>query len=124
MTSIVPQQPNGGKGKSRLSQQQEQLISQVIDEFYLTSQKLSSAKVIEEVRKQCFEKQIDLPSEVTIRRRIGSLTASQLHKRRARNTSIEPIIGSFPQVDYPLDIVQIDHTLVDLIIVDPVERLS
>ena len=28
MTSIIPQKPNGGKGRSRLSKQQEEVINQ------------------------------------------------------------------------------------------------
>jgi putative transposase len=123
VTSIIPQKPNGGRGKSRLVKQQEELINQVIDKFYLTSQKLSPAKVVEEIKKQCYEQQISFPSEITIRRRLASLSLSQLQKRNKDSTSIEPIIGKFPKVDYPLDVVQIDHTLVDVIIVDPVERL-
>lgn len=123
MTSIIPQKPNGGKGRSRLSKQQEELINQVIDKFYLTSQKLSPAKIVEEIRKQCLEKQIEFSSEITIRRRLGSLSLAQLQKRGQDSTSTEPIIGKFPKVDYPLDVVQIDHTLVDVIIVDPIERL-
>ena len=123
MTSIIPQKPSGGKGRSRLSKQQEELINQVIDEFYLTSQKLSPAKIVEEIKKQCFEKQIEFSSEITIRRRLGSLSLAQLQKRGQDSTSTEPIIGKFPKVDYPLDVVQIDHTLVDVIIVDPIERL-
>lgn len=124
MTSIIPQKPNGGKGRSRLSKQQEELINQVIDKFYLTSQKLSPAKIVEEIRKQSLEKQIKFSSEITIRRRLGSLALAQLQKRDESNSkSIEPITGNFPKVDYPLDVVQIDHTLVDVIIVDPIERL-
>lgn len=123
MTSIIPQKPNGGKGRSRLSEQQEELINQVIDKFYLTSQKLSPAKIVEEIRKQCLEKQIEFSSEITIRRRLAALTLSQLQKRSDGSNSTEPIIGSFPKVDHPLDVVQIDHTLVDVIIVDPIERL-
>ena len=123
MTSIIPQKPNGGKGRSRLSQQQEDLINQVIDKFYLTSQKLSPAKAVEEIRKQCLEQQIEFSSEITIRRRLGSLALAQLQRRGESSTSTEPIIGNFPKVDYPLDVVQIDHTLVDVIIVDPIERL-
>lgn len=123
VTSIIPQKPNGGRGKSRLFKQQEELINQVIDKFYLTSQKLSPAKVVEEIKKQCYEQQISFPSEITIRRRLASLSLSQLQKRNKDGTSIEPITGKFPKVDCPLDVVQIDHTLVDVIIVDPVERL-
>lgn len=122
MTSIIPQKPNGGKGRSRLSQQQEELIKRVIDKFYLTSQKLSAAKIVEEIRKQSFEQQIEFSSEITIRRRLAALGAAQL-QRRGDNKPIEPITGNFPEVNYPLDVVQIDHTLVDIIIVDPIERL-
>lgn len=32
-------------------------------------------------------------------------------------------MGQFPTADHPLSIVQIDHTLVDIILVDPIERL-
>ena len=124
MTSITPQKPNGGRGKTRLSKQQEELIDQVIDKFYLNSQKLSPAKIVEEIKKQCFEKQIEFSSEITIRRRLGSLSLAQLQKRDKVGTSTELIMGKFPKVDYPLEVVQIDHTLVDIIIVDPIERLS
>jgi putative transposase len=124
ITSIIPQKPNGGKGRSRLFKQQEDVINEVIDKFYLNSQKLSAAKIIEEIRKQCFEKQINAPSEITIRRRLNSICLASLKKREDdSNKLITPIIGNFPQVNYPLDVVQIDHTLVDIIIVDPVERL-
>jgi len=124
ITSIIPQKPNGGKGKSRLFKQQEDIINEVIDKFYLTSQKLSYAKIVEEIRKQCFEKQVNPPSEITIRRRLSSVSLVLLQKRgKDGSESITPIIGNFPQVNYPLDVVQIDHTLVDIIIVDPIERL-
>jgi len=124
ITSIIPQKPNGGKGRSRLFRQQEDIINETIDKFYLNSQKLSAAKVIEEIRKQCFEKQINSPSEITIRRRLHSISLELLKKRGDdRNKLITPITGKFPEVSYPLDVVQIDHTLVDIIIVDPIERL-
>ena len=31
ITSIIPQKPNGGKGKSRLFKQQEDIINEVIE---------------------------------------------------------------------------------------------
>ena len=71
-----------------------------------------------------FEKQINSPSEITIRRRLHSISLELLKKRGDdRNKLITPITGKFPEVSYPLDVVQIDHTLVDIIIVDPIERL-
>ena len=122
-TSLIPQKPNGGKGGSRLSETQEYLINDIIEKYYLTSQKRNAAAIIEEVRKQCFSKNIEIPGSSTIRRRITDLSMTQLQRRKEDNKSIEPIIGSFPKVDYPLSVVQIDHTVVDIIIVDPIDRL-
>lgn len=61
---------------------------------------------------------------MTIHRRVNSLSTAVIQKQRyLDNKAAEPIFGNFPKVDYPLDVVQIDHTLVDIIIVDQVERL-
>lgn len=123
MTSLIPKKPSGGKGRSRLSEPQETLIAQVIEKFYLTSQKLRPARIVEEVHKQCFEQNIAKPSEASLRRRLRDISTAQLRKRGEDNDINQAIIGSFPQVDYPLSVVQIDHTLVDIILVDPIERL-
>jgi len=123
LTSLIPQRPNGGKGKPRLFQNQESLIEQVIDKLYLNNQKLKPARIIEEIRKQSFEQNIITPSEATIRRRICKIPLVKLQKREEDSTSLLPIIGNFPKVDYPLSVVQIDHTLVDIILVDPIDRL-
>tara|TARA_B110000503_G_C7147446_1_gene413617 strand:- start:1075 stop:2715 length:1641 start_codon:yes stop_codon:yes gene_type:complete len=123
LTSLIPQRPNGGKGKPRLFQNQESLIEQVIDKLHLNNQKLKPARIIEEIRKQSFEQNIITPSEATIRRRICKIPLVKLQKREEDSTSLLPIIGNFPKVDYPLSVVQIDHTLVDIILVDPIDRL-
>ena len=123
LTSLIPQRPNGGKGKPRLFQNQESLIEQVIDKLYLNNQKLKPARIIEEIRKQSFEQNIITPSEATIRRRIDKIPLVKLQKRQEEDISLLPIVGSFPKVDYPLSVVQIDHTLVDIILVDPIDRL-
>ena len=123
LTSLIPQRPNGGKGKPRLFQNQESLIEQVIDKLYLNNQKLKPARIIEEIRKQSFEQNIITPSEATIRRRICKIPLVKLQKREEDSTSLLPIVGNFSKVDYPLSVVQIDHTLVDIILVDPIDRL-
>ncbi len=41
LTSLIPKKPNGGKGRSRLLKQQESLIYEVIENLYLTPQKLT-----------------------------------------------------------------------------------
>lgn len=123
LTSFIPQKPNGGRGRFRLSEVQEIIIEQVIKKLYLNSQKLKSAHIIEEVRKQSFEKSITAPSNSSIHRRIRNIPFTKLKKRGDKSSLEEPIIGSFPKVDYPLSVVQIDHTLIDIILVDPINRL-
>ena len=110
LTSLIPNKPNGGKGRSRLLKQQEALICEVIDDLYLTPQKLHPARIVEEVRKRCAEKTIKTPSEATIRRRLDNILYSQLKIRGENTISTDPIVGCFPEVDYPLSVVQIDHT--------------
>jgi putative transposase len=90
LTSLIPEKPNGGKGRSRLLNQQESLIYEVIEDLYLTPQKLSPARIVEEVRKQCVEKIIEIPSEATIRRRLSRLLCSQLKIRGENTVSTEP----------------------------------
>lgn len=123
LISLIPQRPDGGKGKSRLSLTQESIIEQSLELLYLNSQKLRPAKIMEEIRRQSLELSITAPSEATIRRRIAGLSYLKLQKREEGDIKQEVIRGCFPKVDYPLSIVQIDHTLVDIILVDPIDRL-
>jgi putative transposase len=123
LTSLIPKKSEGGKGKSRLLQSQESLIYEVVNELYFTPQKIKPAFIVEEVRKRCSEKDIVIPSEATIRRRLRAIPNEQLKSKREKHSSTEPIVGRFPEAEYPLSIVQIDHTLVDIILVDPVDRL-
>lgn len=123
LTSLIPKKSEGGKGKSRLLQSQESLIYEVINDLYLTPQKLKPIFIVEEVRKRCSEKDIVIPSEATIRRRLRAIPNDQLKIRREKHSSTEPVVGRFPETEHPLSIVQIDHTLVDIILVDPIDRL-
>lgn len=123
LTSLIPKKPEGGRGKSRLSALGESVINSVIKDLYLNSQKLKPNFIVEEVRKRCTEKGIDVPSESTVRRRLCNISKNQLKVRQENKASALPLIGCFPKVDYPLSAIQIDHTLVDIILVDPIDRL-
>ncbi len=123
LTALMPQKPSGGQGKSRLPNTQASLIDTVIEQVYLTPQKLIPARIVEEIRKRCAEQSIEPPSEATIRRRLQALSKVRLTVRGENTTALDPIVGSFPEVDYPLSVIQMDHTPVDIILVDPIDRL-
>lgn len=68
-----------------------------------------------------------IPHINTIRHRISQLTASEIATKRGGKKGREahrPIIGKFPAPQKPLEVVQMDHTPLDLILVDDEQRMQ
>lgn len=115
--------PNVGPGgQRRLPPAVEVLVRQALEEQYLTSQKKPVGHAITEARRLCRNAGLVPPSPMTIRRRLRELAPELVVARRqgpgAAQAQFEPIKGKFPGVNAPLDVVQLDHTLVDIILVD------
>ncbi|NNM59558.1 MAG: helix-turn-helix domain-containing protein [Legionellales bacterium] len=123
ITALLPQGSHGGRGKQRLAAPREILLQRLIAEIFITPQKRSTANFIRAVRNQSLKEGLEPPSESTIRRRLKTLSLADRCKRGEQHPEIKPIYGVTPIVDSPLNWIQIDHTPVDLIIVDPVDRL-
>ncbi|MDJ1638211.1 DDE-type integrase/transposase/recombinase [Agrobacterium rhizogenes] len=121
LTSLVATGPDGGRGKSRMAIRQDDLIHAVVDELYLTPQRLSGERIVQEVRRQAYNLEIAPPSASTVRRRLASLSLVE-RSRRGDVIVPEAVKGTTPPARFPLDHVQMDHTPVDLILVDPIER--
>jgi putative transposase len=115
-------------GVTRLAPEVSQLLDETIRDFYLTDQRHSPSETCIEVHRRCKGKGLSPPHPNTIRMRIGHLSEeTQISKRLGRKAArerFEPIKGKFPGADYPLAVIQIDHTPVDLILVDDEHRRS
>ena len=128
LEGLIPEKRGVRRGTRRLSVHAEQIISAVVHDYYLTVQRPSAQRVVDEVRRRVLEADLpDMPHANTVRARIAELDPrtklkARGHTDRARNL-YDPAPGAFPHVDYPLSVVQIDHTPVDLILVDDVHRL-
>lgn len=125
LSSLAPGISSGGRGKRRLPTTVEQIITIVIDKFYLTKQKRSLEDIGQEVRRQCIRAKLTPPSTNTVRDRIRSLSTRENIKQREGMHAVRKLSsvkGSFPSVESPLDVIQVDHTPVDLIIVDEITR--
>ena len=127
LTSIAPNVSSGGRGKSRLPPLVDQIMTMAINELYLSKQKHTAEYVAHEVRRRCVRAKLNPPSFNTVRERIRALSMYESIKRREGSSSaaarqLTAIEGNFPEVHAPLDLVQIDHTPVDLIIVDEINR--
>lgn len=123
VTALLLKGSSGGRGKRRLSTMLETKLRHLIEEIYLTSQKYSAANFLRLVNNQFKKEGLPCPSESTVRRRLRSLLASERLKRDELHPEAIPIDGETSPVMFPLDWIQMDHTPVDVIIVDPIDRL-
>lgn len=121
-----------GRGKSlagmkKLDADLEELVTHAIDKIYLTPDRGSKKQVIEYIQARCKEKKWNPPHSNTIRKRIALIDDARKEKSRngpkAWKEKYKEKTGHFPEPVSALHVVQIDHTPVDLIFVDPVYRL-
>jgi len=126
MTALIPGKRGWKAGNSRISKDTDDVIAEVLREKYLTEQRCSAQKAIREVLRVCTQRGVPLPHPRTVRNRIASLSErSVLRSRGFRERAarkFQPAPGMFPNADFPLAVVQIDHTPVDLILVDDIHR--
>jgi len=126
ISALIPFKRGWKTGNYRIGEAAEGVIRQLIQNFYLKPERPSPQKVVREVHRICDERHIERPSPTAIRARIGRIPEHERLKRRgqaelARNKFL-PTPGKFPGADYPLAVVQIDHTPVDVMLVDDVHR--
>lgn len=126
VSGLVPFRRGWRYGKGRISIHAEKVIDDVLNNYYLTPEKPSAIKTIRQVLIKCVAKGIPLPSETAIRSRIARLPDYERMKRRgevekAKNRYL-PKPGTTPDGSYPLEVFQIDHTRIDVIVVDDLHR--
>jgi putative transposase len=120
--SLVRGASDGGKGVPRIGQEREALLHSIINDVYLTPQRLTPEAVIRETRRQYQLAGIKPPGKNTIRRRLKALTPDERGKRGESPTHGKVVSGTTPAARHPLDTIQMDHTKVDVILVDPIHR--
>lgn len=124
--SLVELPRTGGKGKPRLDNARVAIIDEMIATHYKTGQQKTGSEVVLEVRRQCRQAKLPLPADSTVRRRIAQSDEEDTMRRRRGNKAArdryQPQRNEFPDADYPLQVVQLDHTPVDIILVDEVYR--
>lgn len=128
VTALIPKKRGWKEGKSRIPPDADEVIENTIRDYYLTSQRPTAQKTVIEVQRRCAELGIKAPNHMTIRNRIARLSEKESlrgrgFKEKAKNRFL-PAPGSFPNADYPLAVMQIDHTPADIILVDDVHRKS
>lgn len=127
LSSLIFEGTDGGAGKSRLDPKIEMIVQSSIKDYFLTLQKPTVKKLHENIAIKCKRANLDAPGLATIRRRVKALNEYEyLKKREGRRAAKEtkPVQKKFPDGNFPLEVIQIDHTQVDLYIVDEEYRIE
>lgn len=121
----------GGKGKPRIEKAVDDLIIDHFNSILKVKQvdltKLTVTTLLEEIKKKCQALGLKPPTWRTVDDRLEKfIEARKLGARRKRRGGRHRTMagGMFPDANFPLDVVQIDHTPLDLIIVDEEKRES
>lgn len=127
ISALLPSRPLGGKGASRLDYRVEDIVTEKINLLYLSKQKRNIVTVWKNVAALCKEQDLSPPTYNTLRKRINALSAYEKIKHRTGAKEAREATkihrGRFDSTEFPLELVQIDHTPTDLILVDEVTRL-
>lgn len=125
LTDFASGQSSGGKGKGRLPEPVERIIRELLQKRFLTKQKRSLAAFHREVVQACKAQKLRVPTRNTVALRIDSLDPLKTVRRREgqdASRELQGVGGIPPAISEPLEQVQIDHTVIDLIVVDAHDR--
>ena len=127
LSSLLEEKRDGGRGQGRLDEAVEAVVSDYIANDYLTLQKPTAAAAAKEIRRRCSNAKLPIPAVNTIRLRLGWIAEREHVKKRLGTAAAEDRFdkneGSIPNANWPLAIVQMDHTLLPVMIVDDTHRL-
>jgi putative transposase len=104
----------------------ETIIEEAIHSFYLTPQRPGVIALIRDIRRRCDEQKLKAPNFRSVQKRLAALdpkvTAKARLGARAARQQYEPLGRSPFDELLPLELVQIDHAQLDVIVVDEDEH--
>jgi putative transposase len=122
--ALMPKAIGRPKGLRLVDKRVETILTRAIREVYLTPNKPTLKHLVDQVHSRCAEADLQLPDRKTIRARVDAIPARVRALRRGDLKAIKattPVPGQFVATR-PLEIVQIDHTEIDIIVVDEENR--
>jgi len=127
-SSLLPWKRGRGVNTRFLDSAREDLLAGCIKEFYLVGEQPPLAALFQEVKRRFAEHQLPAPNYRTMVRRVEGLdpryAMAQRQGAKAARDKFGPVGVSTLRPDFPMDVVQIDHTLADVMVVDREHRQS
>ncbi|WP_234843248.1 DNA-binding domain-containing protein [Sinorhizobium meliloti] len=124
-SSLLDEAPGPEKGRRLLSREQEDAVACAIQHTYCRRERPTITAVHDHVRVICRQRNVPAPSWKAFKARIEQSDRQMLTKAReggrAARQRYTPVLEEY-SAQHAMEIVQIDHTLVDLFVVDAVSR--
>jgi len=124
-SALVPRKRGRPTGSVMVPGDVEGIIEDHLTRYYLRRERPSLARVVTEIRSACLERGLQPPTRRTVQRRLDAMDAREVMKARegakAARQRFAPVTGR-NRSERPLDVVQIDHTPADIVLVDSFER--
>ena len=117
--ALEPRQRGRRKGTLFLDKARHELIRKTIREVYLKPQRPTLTYLVEQVHLRFAEQHWPLPDRRTIKARVDQIEKRLMARKRHDVAAIKattPVPGQYT-ASRPLEVIQIDHTLVDLVVV-------
>jgi putative transposase len=122
ISSLIPNTHKRGKKGSRINKVVDKIVEDVIEEYYLSKQKTGFPKIYMKIKQACIKLNLEPPHENTVRNRIKAIDPKLSMKKREgykkAHKEFSNFEGEFPEGKFPLDVIQIDHTPLDIMVVD------
>ena len=114
---LPPPTRPGGRGKPRVLPKIEQIIQKCLEETLLNRRNLKPRSFYKKAKRELEKAGFEV-SQATLRHRVSNIPEHKWNKARkgyneARRTD-HPILGNYPEVQKPLDVIQIDHWKADI----------
>jgi putative transposase len=126
-SSLLPLKRGRDANTTVMDQAREHLLDSCIREFYLRPERPSFAALVREVKRQFAAQQLPVPHYRTVKRRVEGLDMRLVLQRRHGSKKAREKLGliniSTLRPESPMDVLQMDHTPVDVIVVDNERRL-
>lgn len=124
-SSLLSVSPGPEKGRRLLAEEIEELIETAMRDTYRRRERPTVSALHDRVRELCHRRGLTPPSWNAVRTRVEQADLRALVRdrdgARAARERFDPVVQEY-RADHALHIVQIDHTLVDLFVVDAVHR--
>ncbi len=125
-SALLPSRRGRPQGARSLDGKREAIIADEITNFYLKPERPRLSHLIDRIGSRCHQEDLAAPAWRTVHARVRSLDAELQARRRQDRAALartQAVPGELT-ASHPLDIVQIDHTQVDVVVVDAASRQS